>query len=86
MQPPADVQFTAAKDFFSEETRSQYCAGLSYTVRHRMVPNKKDPSGPLVDTGAVLAALLPQWVSEGKVVLGVVAGTAATVAGTGTVT
>jgi hypothetical protein len=27
------MPFTALKDFFSEETRSQYCAGLSYTAR-----------------------------------------------------
>lgn len=35
-------RFVALVDFFSEETKSQYCAGLSYTVR-------EDKLGSLVD-------------------------------------
>lgn len=30
---PINVPFTATEDFFSDETQSQYCEGLSYTAR-----------------------------------------------------
>lgn len=46
------MQFTPLEDFFSEELKSQYCVGLSYTVR---------------PGNAKLAALVPKWISEGKV-------------------
>jgi hypothetical protein len=49
------TQFTPLKDFFSEEFQSHYLVGLSYTVR----------SGD-----DKLAALVPQWIKEGKVKLG----------------
>ena len=49
------MQFTPIKDFFSEEFQSQYCAGLSYTVR----PEDQK-----------LAALVPKWIEEGKVKAG----------------
>ena len=49
------MQFTPLKDFFSEEFQSHYLVGLSYTVR------------PGDDK---LAALVPQWIKEGKVRLG----------------
>lgn len=52
------MRFTALIDFFSEETRSQYTAGLSYTVR---------PGHPGHDK---LAALVEIWLAEGKVRLG----------------
>ena len=50
------MQFTPIKDFYSDEFQSQYCAGLSYTVR----PEDKK-----------LADLVPVWIAEGKVRLGV---------------
>ena len=46
------MEFTALKDFFSEELKSQYVAGLSYTVR---------------PADAKLAKLVPVWIKEGKV-------------------
>lgn len=46
------MQFTPLKDFFSEELKSAYCVGLSYQIR----PDDKK-----------LAALVPQWIEEGKV-------------------
>lgn len=49
------MEFTALKDFFSEETRSQYGKGLSYAA------------GP--DDKALLK-LIPKWVKEKKVALG----------------
>jgi len=51
------MQFTPLKDFFSEETQSQYCVGLSYSV-------KDDPAH------ARLATLVPKWVAEGKIRFG----------------
>ena len=50
------MQFTPIKDFLSDEFQSQYCVGLSYTVR----PEDQK-----------LADLVPIWISEGKVKLGV---------------
>ena len=50
------MQFTPIKDFFSNEFQSQYCVGLSYTVR----PEDQK-----------LADLVPIWIAEGKVKLGV---------------
>jgi hypothetical protein len=51
------MQFTPNKDFFSNELQSQYCVGLSYTVKDDAAHTK-------------LAALLPQWIAEGKVRVG----------------
>ena len=51
------MQFTPLKDFYSEETRSSYCVGLSYFV--------KDDADH-----AKLAGLVPTWIKEGKVRLG----------------
>jgi hypothetical protein len=49
------MQFTPLQDFYSDELRSQYCVGLSYTAR------EKD---------ALLIGLLPKWIEEGLVILG----------------
>lgn len=46
------MKFRAIQDFFSEETRSQYCEGLTYTVRTE---------------DEVLAGLLQQWVKDGMI-------------------
>lgn len=54
--PLAPIQFTPLKDFHSEEFHSDYCVGLSYTARPE-------------DTK--LRALLPDWIKDGKVRLGV---------------
>jgi hypothetical protein len=51
----AKIGFTAARDFFSEETQSQYVAGLSYRAG-------------VIDR--VLLALLPRWQADGKIVMG----------------
>jgi hypothetical protein len=48
------MQFTPLKNFFSEELKSQYCVGLSYTVK----PDKDH---------AKLAALVPKWIKQGLV-------------------
>ena len=48
------MQFTALKDFWSDELDSQYVKGLSYTVRP---PDKR------------LAKLVPKWTDEGKVTI-----------------
>jgi len=52
MQP---VQFTPTKDFYSKETRSQYCAGLTYSVKPGNV---------------LLEELVPQWFEAGLVNIG----------------
>lgn len=49
------MDFTATKDFYSEELKSQYTKGLSYTARPE---NKK------------LLDLLPKWAKEGKIQYG----------------
>lgn len=49
------MRFTALQDFFSEETKSQYVKGLSYTARPQ---------------DEVLLSLVPKWVTEGRVQLG----------------
>ena len=66
------MQFTPLKDFFSDEFQSHYLVGLSYTVR------------PGDDT---LAALVPQWIDQGKVRLGAPSAplAAAKVVGIGTI-
>lgn len=51
----AGTQFTAIEDFYSKDLNSQYCAGLSYTVR---------------DGDTNLSALITGWVKENKVMLG----------------
>ena len=52
-EPP--IRFTAAQDFYSEETRSHYLKGYSYTAR----------AGD-----HVLRGLIPRWISESKIVEG----------------
>ena len=72
------MEFTALQDFFSAETQSHYCNGLSYTVR----PASAYPLGQMPEKQAAevkarceaLAKLVPQWVKEGKVALGRPAG------------
>jgi hypothetical protein len=65
------MQFTPLQDFFCEELRSQYCVGLSYTVRQ---------------ADETLQALVPKWIAEGKVRQGAPDVPATiTVAGTGKV-
>jgi hypothetical protein len=49
------VRFIALKDFWSEETGSQYCAGLGYTVR----PESHK-----------LRELIPRWLEEGLIAEG----------------
>lgn len=49
------MDFTAVKDFWSDELQSQYAAGLSYTAR---------------DADKKLLSLVPKWVKEGKAVYG----------------
>lgn len=49
------MKFTALKDFWDEELKSQYCEGLSYTVR------PKDD---------LLRSKIQGWLDEGKIVLG----------------
>jgi hypothetical protein len=49
------IRFTANADFHSDETHSDYVAGLSYTVR---AGNTK------------LLELMRKWLAEGKVTLG----------------
>ena len=64
------MQFTPLKNFFSDELRSGYEVGLSYTVR-AIPPNPAIPGDKgtaLEDTK--LAKLLPTWIKEGKVRLG----------------
>ena len=51
------MQFTALVDFWSDETRSQYCAGLSYTAHDD-------------EAHAKLRELVPQWIAEGKIARG----------------
>lgn len=49
------MQFTPLKDFFSDEFKSAYCVGLSYTARPQ--------DEKLLD-------LIPQWIEDGLVRLG----------------
>jgi hypothetical protein len=49
------MRFTALQDFYSEETESQYVAGLSYETR----PGDRK-----------LIELVPQWIVDGLVELG----------------
>ena len=49
------MRFTALQDFYSEETQSQYVAGLSYETR----PGDRR-----------LIELVPQWIVDGLVELG----------------
>jgi hypothetical protein len=66
------MQFTALEDFFSPETQSHYCKGLSYTVR----PFVDHPAWDEKTRAQVkarceaLARLAPQWLAEGKIRLG----------------
>jgi hypothetical protein len=49
------MRFTALQDFYSDETQSQYVAGLSYAAG---LSDEK------------LRELIPKWIAEGKVVEG----------------
>lgn len=49
------MRFTALQDFYSDETQSQYVAGLSYETR----PGDSQ-----------LSELLPQWIVDGLAELG----------------
>jgi hypothetical protein len=49
------MRFTALQDFYSDETQSQYVAGLSYETR----PGDR-----------TLIELVPQWIVDGLVELG----------------
>lgn len=68
-----DVKFTPLSDFYDEDLRSLYCAGLNYSVR---------------PGNAKLAAKVDVWIAEKKVRLGTADGgevAKATVKGTGEV-
>jgi hypothetical protein len=61
------MEFTALQDFYSAETQSHYGKGLSYTVRSpELYPNDKMAR----ERCKTLAALLPKWLADGKVILG----------------
>lgn len=49
------MRFTALQDFYSDETQSQYVAGLSYMARA---------------DDARLRELVPKWIEQGKIVEG----------------
>jgi hypothetical protein len=67
-------EFTAVEDFYSEETRSQYTKDLSYTARAPDDYGKATSKDKKVLAArarcTALNKLLPQWVAEGKVVMG----------------
>lgn len=77
------MQFTALKDFWCEELKSGYNAGLSYTLKS---PDDKaiadDPAKPELHkrnaltrkNRAKLIELFPVWLQEGKVAIGIVQG------------
>jgi hypothetical protein len=48
------MRFTAIENFYSEETRSQYVAGLSYIITTAAHDDK-------------LAELVPKWIAQGLV-------------------
>jgi hypothetical protein len=61
-------QFTPREDFFSEDTRSQYCAGLRYTV-HEPDPAvaKDDVQGQALNAMRVkLKGLADAWIKSEK--------------------
>jgi hypothetical protein len=66
------MNFLALKDFWSEELKSQYVKGLSYSCPDDRVHAK-------------LKALLPQWIKEGKIASGAPLGTGGSIAGRGKV-
>jgi hypothetical protein len=52
------MQFTVLEDFWSDETKSQYCAGLSYTAADErlrklaeqwIAEGKAEPGGPAAE-------------------------------------
>ena len=49
------MQFTPLEEFYSQELRSTYLVGLSYTAR---------------DENHVLLSLIPKWIQEKKIRLG----------------
>ncbi len=87
------MQFTPTESFYDADLRSEYVAGLTYTVRPRKPdPKIKDDAGtPLEET--LLFAKVQRWLAEGKVALGPAKSTNAEtgaadarLSGTGTVT
>ena len=66
------MDFTAIQDFFSDETGSQYTAGMSYTAKDpaRYIGPDGKPNKVAQKRANALIKLIPQWVKEGKVVLG----------------
>lgn len=86
------MNFTPLADFYCEELKSHYCVGLSYTLKRADDPAIAGPDKRSTRTRqnrATLAKLLPVWLQEGKVTLGLpvapVSG-AARVSGQGDVT
>lgn len=65
------MQFTALKTFFCSETQSEYCEGMSYTVRPFAEvdnPAWDDKTKAQVRGRCeALAKLAPQWLKEGKI-------------------
>lgn len=67
------MDFTATKTFFSTEMQCEYVAGMSYTARspdHVPAGMDKKRAARLREKRAKLIDLLPQWMAEGKVVVG----------------
>lgn len=73
--------FTPLQNFRCDELRSEYCVGLSYTLKPANDPaiadNEAHPTGLRKRNAlarknrAILAEMLPKWLAEGKVALGV---------------
>lgn len=65
------MQFTALEDFWCEETKSQYCKDMSYTVRpadaYQLDKRPPKEAGKIKASCEALARLFPQWIAEGKV-------------------
>lgn len=68
------MQFTALEDFWCEETQSGYTKGLSYTVRPASAYglDKRPPkqAAQIQKRCDALAALVPEWLKQGKIRLG----------------
>jgi hypothetical protein len=64
------MKFTPTKDFWCEELKSQYCAGLTYTVRPANDPalaGDDKLKRRTRENRAKLAELVKAWRAEGKV-------------------
>jgi len=61
--------FVALKDFWSDELKSQYVAGLSYTVREPMrdLEIEDEADDRIFRLRTRLTQLVPQWAAQGKV-------------------